>query len=177
MGKDKKREAATDKAVEDDCSNGDSSVNGEMKILNKSPIADPIFEGKLLERCLKLLKKVQEFERECNKDKSGKKERFIKRGVSEVTKSIRKGQTGIVFLACDIHPIDIIAHIPILCEEKNIYYGYLGSKRTLGTICKTKRPASAIMISFISENKIKDKPFYGSYNKVISGIKKIHPYL
>ncbi|KAH8742172.1 nucleolar protein [Cryptosporidium ryanae] len=177
MGKDSKLVTNENKIVENDGSDADNNGNGEIEILNKSPIADPIFTGKLLERCLKLLKKVQEFEKECNKDKTGKKERFIKRGVSEVTKSIRKGHTGIVFLACDIHPIDIIAHIPVLCEEKNIYYGYLGSKKTLGTICKTKRPASAIMISLINENKIKDKPFYGSYNKVISGIKKIHPYL
>lgn len=178
MGKEGKRESNSDKMILDVGSDESSKGNNvETEILNKSPIADPIFTGKLLERCLKLLKKVQEFEKECNKDKTGKKERYIKRGVCEVTKSIRKGQVGVVFLACDIHPIDIIAHIPILCEEKSIYYGYLGSKRTLGTICKTKRPASAIMIAFNGENKIKDKPFYSSYSKVVSGIKKVHPYL
>lgn len=152
-------------------------MEGEETIVNKSAIADPIFGGKLLERCLKLVKKVQEFEKEGNKENGGKKVRYIRRGVHEVTKSIRKGQKGLVLIACDIHPVDVIAHIPVLCEEKNVYYGYLGSKRTLGTICRSKRPASVLMISFNNENSIKDKPFYSVYSKVISCIKKVHPYI
>ncbi|KAJ1611909.1 HMG-like nuclear protein and pelota RNA binding domain-containing protein [Cryptosporidium canis] len=152
-------------------------MEGEETIVNKSAIADPIFEGKLLERCLKLVKKIQEHEKDEKKDKGGKKVRYIRRGVHEVTKSIRKGQKGLVLIACDIHPVDIIAHIPILCEEKNVYYGYLGSKKTLGTICKSKRPASVLMISFNDESLIKDKPFYSIYSKVISSIKKVHPYI
>lgn len=152
-------------------------MEGEEGITNKSAIADPIFGGKLLERCLKLVKKVQEYEKEERKEKGSKKVRYIRRGVHEVAKSIRKGQTGLVLIACDIHPVDIIAHIPILCEEKNIYYGYLGSKRTLGTICKSKRPASVLMISFNNESSVQDKPFYSIYSKVISNIKKVHPYI
>lgn len=152
-------------------------MEGEEVIVNKSAIADPIFGGKLLERCLKLVKKVQEYEKEGNKEKGGKKVRYIRRGVHEVTKSIRKGQKGLVLIACDIHPVDVIAHIPVLCEEKSVYYGYLGSKRTLGTICRSKRPASVLMISFNDEDSVKDKPFYSVYSKVISGIKKVHPYI
>ncbi|KAF7456087.1 putative 60S ribosomal protein L7a [Cryptosporidium felis] len=169
--KEKKTEA---NKVEDEI---EMEVEGEQEAVNKSPIADPILSGKLLERCLKLVKKVQEYEKEERKEKTDKKVRYVRRGVHEVTKSIRKGQKGLVLIACDIHPVDIIAHIPILCEEKNIYYGYLGSKKTLGMICKSKRPASVLMISFNNEKSIQDKPFYSIYNKVISSIKKIHPYI
>ncbi|OII77900.1 60s ribosomal protein L7A [Cryptosporidium andersoni] len=149
----------------------------ENQIKSISVIADPILEGKLLGRCLKLLRKVHEYERESKEQSGIKNKRFIRRGVHEVTKSIRKGQIGIVFLACDIYPVDIAAHIPILCEEKDIYYGYLGSKRTLGAACKSKRPASVLMIAFNKGQSVKDKPFEELYHKVTSGIKKIHPYL
>lgn len=44
------------------------------------------------------------------------REKNLKRGVKDVVKAIRKGAKGIVILAADVSPVDVISHIPILCE-------------------------------------------------------------
>jgi H/ACA ribonucleoprotein complex subunit 2 len=35
-------------------------------------------------------------------------------------------------LAADVSPIDVISHIPIICENKNIQYIYVRSRLELG---------------------------------------------
>ena len=62
------------------------------------------------------------------------KERQLRRGVKEVTKFIRKGEDGLCVLAADISPIDVITHIPVLCEDAGIPYAYVSSKELLGWI-------------------------------------------
>ncbi|OXB69757.1 UNVERIFIED_CONTAM: hypothetical protein H355_008185 [Colinus virginianus] len=54
---------------------------------------------------------------------------------------------GLVFFASDVFPIEIIAHLPILCEEKDVLYAYLCSKRTLGHAFRSQRPASVVMLT------------------------------
>lgn len=71
----------------------------------------------------------------------------LKRGVREVVLSIRKGDNGIVVLAGDVFPIDVIAHVPLLSEESNIPYCYVGRKTELGSAGLTNRPTSVVMIS------------------------------
>lgn len=70
----------------------------------------------------------------------------LKRGVKEVVKAIRKGQKGLVIIAGDISPIDVITHVPILCEDANIPYIYVPSKEDLGGAGSTKRPTSCLLV-------------------------------
>merc|ERR1712137_679645 len=95
-----------------------------------------------------------------------------RRGVPEVTKALRKGQKGICFLAGDIYPMDVFAHVPIVCEEKDVYYCYLPTRHELGAACQTKRPISIVMVL---EPKA-DLAFAKTYEQVLAGIKAIHPY-
>jgi len=74
-----------------------------------SAIAKPLAQKKTAKHTLKLVKKAS-------------KTRHLKRGVKEVVKSIRKGEKGIVILAADISPIDILTHIPLLAEEAGCSY-------------------------------------------------------
>jgi H/ACA ribonucleoprotein complex subunit 2 len=53
---------------------------------------------------------------------------------------------GIVILAADISPMDVISHIPVLCEDHNIPYLYVPSRAELGAAGSTKRPTSVVMI-------------------------------
>ena len=76
------------------------------------------------------------------------KAKMVRRGVKEVVKSIRKEDKGMVILAGDISPIDVISHIPILCEDSKIPYCYVKSKQELGESSMTKRPTSVIMVVF-----------------------------
>ena len=52
-----------------------------------------------------------------------------------------------VIIAGDISPVDVIAHLPVFCEEKSIPYIYVPSKQDLGFAALTKRPTSCVMIS------------------------------
>jgi len=52
----------------------------------------------------------------------------------------------ICIIAADISPIDVLSHLPILCEDKNIAYIYVKSRAEIGDACKTKRPTSCVLI-------------------------------
>lgn len=45
-----------------------------------------------------------------------------------MVKSIRKKCKGVCVLAGDIAPVDVLSHVPILCEESDIPYIYVPSK-------------------------------------------------
>lgn len=55
----------------------------------------------------------------------------VKTGANEVTKLLNRGNAQFVILALDCEPIEIIAHLPIICEDKNVSYIYVASKGVL----------------------------------------------
>ncbi|MEM3980433.1 MAG: 50S ribosomal protein L7Ae [Ignisphaera sp.] len=56
----------------------------------------------------------------------------IRKGTNEVTKGIERGLCKIVVIAEDVDPPEIVAHLPLLCEEKKVPYLYVPSKKRLG---------------------------------------------
>lgn len=70
----------------------------------------------------------------------------IRRGVNETTKAIERGIAKLVVIGEDVDPPEIVAHLPILCEEKNIPYVYVPSKKDLGTASGISVPTSSIAI-------------------------------
>lgn len=56
----------------------------------------------------------------------------IAKGANEVTKQAERGQAKFVVMAEDVSPEELLAHLPLLCEEKGIPYGYVPSKSELG---------------------------------------------
>lgn len=100
---------------------------------NLSVIASPLASEKLVKKLYKVVKKAT-------------KSKQLKRGVKEVVKAIRKGTKGMVMLAGDVNPVDVITHIPVLCEENSIPYVYVPEKCVLGWASGSKRPTSCIMI-------------------------------
>merc|ERR1712160_32382 len=90
----------------------------------------------------------------------GMKDKLIHRGVKETVKAVRKGKTGIVVIAADISPIDVLSHLPILCEDKNVPYIYVKSRAEVGEACKTKRPTSCVLIMSPSKESKKVKESY-----------------
>jgi large subunit ribosomal protein L7Ae len=68
------------------------------------------------------------------------------KGANEATKYVERGQAKIVIMAEDVTPEEILAHMPILCEEKNIPYTYVPSKEELGNAAGLGIPTSAIAI-------------------------------
>jgi len=56
----------------------------------------------------------------------------INKGTNEVTKMVERGLAKLVVIAEDVEPEEVVAHLPLLCEEKNIPYVYVPSKEELG---------------------------------------------
>lgn len=114
------------------------------------------------------------------------KSRHLKRGVKEVVKSIRKGDKGLVILAADISPIDILTHLPLLAEEAGCPYIWVQSKEALGLASSTKRPTSCVMVARQAlkrklkegetekaEDKEKEKEFQEEYVEVETEVKAL----
>lgn len=62
----------------------------------------------------------------------------VKVGANEVTKSLERGQTGLVVSATDVSPAEIVAHFEGLCKEMNVLYLSAGTKAELGALVGIK---------------------------------------
>ena len=56
----------------------------------------------------------------------------VKKGTNEVTKAIERGISKLVIIAEDVEPPEVVAHLPILCEEHGAAYAFVPSKQDLG---------------------------------------------
>ncbi|KAG7289752.1 hypothetical protein NEMBOFW57_006128 [Staphylotrichum longicolle] len=108
------------------------------------PFALPLADDKTHKKIYKLIKK-------------GAKLKSIHRGVKECEKAIKKcppktaasGEIpapGLVIIAGDISPMDVIMHFPVLCEEHGVPYLYVRSRADLGVAACTKRATSVVML-------------------------------
>jgi len=71
----------------------------------------------------------------------------IKRGTNETTKSVERGIAKLVLIAEDVEPPEIVAHLPLLCDERKIPYVYVPSKEKLGEAAGIEvKAASATII-------------------------------
>jgi large subunit ribosomal protein L7Ae len=70
----------------------------------------------------------------------------IVRGVNETTKAIERGICKFVVMAEDVQPQEILMHIPVICDEKKVPYGYVPSKLDLGKASGIEVPTSSIAI-------------------------------
>jgi len=89
----------------------------------------------IIEEALKILEKSRETE-------GGK----IKRGTNETTKAVERGIAKLVFIAKDVDPPEIVAHLPLLCDEKNIPYIFVETKENIGEASGIDVPAAAACI-------------------------------
>ena len=88
----------------------------------------------------------------------------MKKGANETTKALNRGMAGLVVIAADTQPLEIVLHLPLLCEDKNVPYVYVGKQADLGRACGVSRNIVAATILGIKEselnaplNKLKDK--------------------
>lgn len=70
----------------------------------------------------------------------------IRKGMNETTKSIERDTAKLVIMAEDVSPPEILFHVPILCEEKGIAYGYVNTKKELGNAVRINVDSSAIAV-------------------------------
>ncbi|MGD2200663.1 MAG: 50S ribosomal protein L7Ae [Candidatus Bathyarchaeota archaeon] len=56
----------------------------------------------------------------------------IRKGTNEATKSIERGRAKLVLIAENVEPPEIVAHIPMLCDERKAPYVYVPEKQKIG---------------------------------------------
>ena len=56
-------------------------------------------------------------------------------------------------MAADIEPIEIVLHLPLLCEDKNVPYVFVPSKIALGRACGVYR---AVVAASVTTNEARE---------------------
>ncbi|SPJ08823.1 60S ribosomal protein L7ae/L30e, putative [Plasmodium sp. DRC-Itaito] len=202
-------------SVDDDASiNSDNNKKGKKKSYEKiieeikeenknsyvSKISEPMLKKKYLKNVLKILDYVYYAKLnssqilKTNNSLDEEKQKLLKKkliviGLTQVIKCIRKGYSGIVLIAIDVFPINIICHLPSFCEQYKIPYTFVTTKNKLAHLCKLKRSITCLFIlkpdihistfeQTINQHSPKKKihNFQKLYDKLISGVKKNHPF-
>ncbi|KAJ9108699.1 RNA binding protein snu13 [Naganishia onofrii] len=71
----------------------------------------------------------------------------LKKGANEATKTLNRGICEFIILTADTEPIEILLHLPLLCEDKNVPYVFLPSKTALGRACGVSRAVIAASVT------------------------------
>ena len=91
-----------------------------------------------------------------------------KKGTNETTKAVERNQAKLVLIASDVQPPEIVAHLPLLCEEKNIPFVVCGSKTDIGKALGLEVGSSSAGIT----NPGSAKDALGSLAKKLAALKK-----
>merc|ERR1719190_200404 len=130
MGKDKKNESLAE---------GEDKVSYEEKLKYVSVIAKPMASKKLTKKLYKCIKK------------GIKHKTYVRNGLKDVQSRIRKGEKGLVVFAGDVTPIDVMCHLPAVCEEKGLPYVFTPSRALLGRAMGVKRGSLMVMVKHHDE--------------------------
>ncbi len=77
----------------------------------------------------------------------------IKKGTNEVTKAIERGTAKLVAVAKDASPPEIVMHLPMLAEEKEIACVEIPTKEELGASAGIEVPTASVAIVDEGEGK------------------------
>ncbi len=139
MDKSSKKSKKTEKHVEEVEKDTPAAENGEAKS-RAWPKADNQMQKKILDLCNQATLYKQ-----------------LKKGANETTKSLNRGVADLVILAADTEPLEIVLHLPLLCEDKNVPYVYVGKQADLGRACGVSRNIVAAVILHHPESQLQSQ--------------------
>jgi len=99
-----------------------------------NPKAFPLADSDLTNQLLDLVQQASNYKQ-------------LKRGANEATKALNRGIAEIVIMAADTAPLELVLHLVLLAEDKNVVYIFTGSKAALGRACGVSRPVIAAAIT------------------------------
>ena len=70
----------------------------------------------------------------------------VRKGTNEATKAVERVQAKLVIIAEDVDPPEVIAHLPLLCDERKIPYVFVPSKEKLGSAIGIDVPCASACI-------------------------------
>ncbi|KAJ2158985.1 RNA binding protein snu13 [Coemansia sp. RSA 552] len=97
---------------------------GEKTSVN--PKAFPLADATLSKSILDLVQQASHYKQ-------------LKKGANEATKTLNRGISEFIVMAADTEPLEILLHLPLLCEDKNVPYVFVPSKTALGRACGVSR--------------------------------------
>ena len=80
-----------------------------------NPKAFPLADAALTNQILDLVQQASHYKQ-------------LKKGANEATKTLNRGICEFIIMAADVEPIEIVLHLPLLCEDKNVPYVFVPSK-------------------------------------------------
>ena len=78
--------------------------------------------------------------------KLAKEDGKLRKGANEATKAVERGIARLLVIAQDVDPPEIVAHLPLLADEKKITYVYVDSKTKLGEAAGIDVPSAAVAV-------------------------------
>ena len=99
-----------------------------------NPKAFPLADATLTNQILDLIQQASHYKQ-------------LKKGANEATKTLNRGICEFIVMAADVEPIEIVLHLPLLCEDKNVPYVFVPSKTALGRACGVSRPVVSCSVT------------------------------
>ena len=93
----------------------------------------------------------------------------VKRGTNEATKAIERGISKLIIIAEDVEPPEVVAHLPILCEENKAAYAFVPSKQDLGKALGIEVTSAAAAILASGDAQHINDEVVGSIAKIKDG--------
>jgi large subunit ribosomal protein L7Ae len=90
----------------------------------------------------------------------------VRKGTNEATKAVERAQAKLVVIAEDVDPPEVIAHLPILCEERKIPYVFVPNKEKIGNAIGIDVPCAAACI-------IKEGEATGLIKEIITRLEQV----
>merc|ERR1711976_931351 len=117
--------------VGDNYQNNSIKMEGEAEV---NPKAYPLADAQLTVKILELVQQASNYKQ-------------LRKGANEATKTLNRGLSEFIVLTADAEPIEILLHLPLLCEDKNVPYVFVRSKQALGRACGVSRPVISASIT------------------------------
>ena len=105
-----------------------------------NPKAFPLADAALTNQILDLVQQASHYKQ-------------LKKGANEATKTLNRGICEFIIMAADVEPIEIVLHLPLLCEDKNVPYVFVPSKVALGRACGVSR---AVVAASVTTNEARE---------------------
>ncbi|XP_003740520.1 NHP2-like protein 1 homolog [Galendromus occidentalis] len=107
-----------------------------------NPKAYPLADPELSSKILNLVQQATNYKQ-------------MRKGANEATKTLNRGISEMIIMAADATPIEILLHLPLLCEDKNVPYVFVSSKTALGRACGVSRAVIAASITSNEGSQLK----------------------
>jgi H/ACA ribonucleoprotein complex subunit 2 len=119
------------------------------------PIASPLAGHRLTKRVGDLITKCADSKR-------------LVYGVKDTGKLLKKNEQGICVLGGNVSPMDVITHLPAICENQSVPYVFLPTKEQISAYAQRTSPVACVVI-----RSPEDETYAEDYESVLQEIEAL----